>query len=99
VKSVSDLSIEERLAAGASVDDLVAAGVLYDDYDPDNDPDYFFAPLPTEDEIAKDRAEASKCTPMSEEEFEYEIAIGEWYNSGRYLREDPSNKPVRPSEK
>jgi hypothetical protein len=60
---VSDLSIEERLAAGASVDDLVAAGVLYDDYDPDNDPDYFFTPLRPVEEF-------TPGPPMPDEEFE-----------------------------
>ncbi|NJM99192.1 MAG: hypothetical protein HC800_20485, partial [Phormidesmis sp. RL_2_1] len=30
--ATSDLSVEEQLAGGASVDDLVAAGVLYDAY-------------------------------------------------------------------
>lgn len=96
---MSGLSVEEQLAAGASVDGLISAGVLYDDYDPDNDPDYLFTPLPTEEEIARDREKASKCTPMSDEEFEAEIALGDWYNSGRYLMEDPSNKPVLPSER
>lgn len=67
--ATSDLSVEEKLAGGASVDDLISAGVLYDDYDPDNDPAYFFTPLPTEEEIARDRAEASKVPPMSDEEF------------------------------
>lgn len=67
---MSGLSVEEQLAAGASVDDLVSAGVLYDDYDPDNDSAYDFTPLPTEEEIAKDRAISSKCDPMAEEEFQ-----------------------------
>lgn len=67
---MSGLSIEEQLAAGASVDDLVATGVLYDDYDPDNDPDYDFTPLPTEKEIARSLAISSKCDPMAEEEFQ-----------------------------
>jgi hypothetical protein len=62
-KSVSDLSIEERLAAGASVDDLVAAGVLHDDYDPENDPDYFFTPLRPVEEF-------TPGPPMPDEEFE-----------------------------
>jgi hypothetical protein len=61
-KSVSDLSIEERLAAGASVDDLVAAGVLHDDYDPENDPDYDFTPLRPVEEF-------TPGPPMSDEEF------------------------------
>lgn len=88
---MSGLSIEEQLAAGASADDLVATGVLYDDYDPDNDPNYFFTPLRP--------VEVPEMPGMSQEEFEVEMAISDWYNSGRYLREDPSNKPVRSSEK
>ena len=88
--AISDLSVEEQLAGGASVDDLVAAGVLYDDYDPDNDPAYDFTPLPPKKEIPEG-------PPMSEEEFEALMAVGDWYNSGRYLREDPSNKPIVPN--
>ena len=92
--ATSDLSVEEKLASGASVDDLAAAGVLYDDYDPDNDPAYFFSPMPTPEEMATRRAKASEEPPMTEEEFDALIALGDWYNSGRHLREDPSNKPV-----
>ena len=94
--SSSDLSVEEKLASGASVDDLISAGVLYDDYDPDNDPAYFFTSLPTPEEMAARKARASEAPPMSEEQFEAEMALGDWYNSGRYLREDPANKPVVP---
>ena len=61
--ATNDLSVEENLAGGASVDDLVAAGVLSDDYDPDNDPAYDFTPEPTAEEIAGIRAEESKKTP------------------------------------
>ena len=61
--AISDLSVEEQLAGGASVDDLVAAGVLYDDYDPDNDPAYDFTPLPPKKEIPEG-------PPLSEEDFE-----------------------------
>lgn len=86
---MSGLSVEEQLAAGASVDDLVTAGVLYDDYDPDNDPAYFFTPL-------RPKREIPVGPPVSDKEFEALIAIGDWYNSGRYLREDPSNKPALP---
>ncbi len=90
--SMSGLSIEEQLAAGASVDGLIVAGVLYDDYDPDNDPAYDFTPLESLEEIPAG-------PPMSKEEFEAEMALGDWYNSGRYMREDPSNKPVLPNER
>ena len=67
--ATSDLSVEENLASGASVDDLVAAGVLYDDYDPDNNPVYSFAPLPTEEEMAAQKEAATKKPPMSDAEF------------------------------
>jgi hypothetical protein len=60
--SSSDLSVEELLASGADVGDLVSAGVLYDDYDPDNDPDYFFTPLRPVEEF-------TPGPPMSDEEF------------------------------
>ena len=80
--AMSDLSVEEQLAGGASVDDLIAAGVLYDDYDPDNDPAYSFTPAPTAEEIAKQReAVPDSSPPMSEEEFD---ALME--SSSRYSR-------------
>ena len=88
--AISDLSVEEQLASGASVDDLVAAGVLNDDYDPDNDPAYDFTPLPEEGRIPEGPG-------MSKERFDALTAVSDWYNSGRYLREDPSNKPVVPN--
>lgn len=68
--ATSDLSVEENLASGASVDDLVAAGVLYDDYDPDNDPAYDFTPAPTAEEMAEIRAKETRKTPMSGAEFQ-----------------------------
>ncbi len=60
--AVSDLSVEEQLADGAGVDDLIAAGVLYDDYDPDNDPAYLFSAAA----MKKDKLEGPS---ISEEEF------------------------------
>ena len=68
--AMSDLSIEEQLAGGASVDDLIAAGVLYDDYDPDNDPTYSFTPARSLEEIAAEAKQAHKASPMSDAEFE-----------------------------
>ena len=68
--ATSDLSVEEQLSSGASVDDLIAAGVLYDDYDPENDPTWFFTPLPTAEEIAAQREAVTKKPPMSDAEFE-----------------------------
>ncbi len=67
--ATNDLSVEENLAGGASVDDLISAGVLYDDYDPDNNPVYDFTPEPTAAEMAARRVEASKSPPMSDVEF------------------------------
>ena len=67
--ATSDLSVEENLASGASVDDLVAAGVLYDDYDPDNNPVYSFTPERSLEEIAAEAKEAPKKPPMSDAEF------------------------------
>ena len=71
--SASDLSVEEQLAGGASVDNLIAAGVLYDDYDPDNDPAYSFTPLPTEEEMAAQRAAIPEGPPISDAEFQEQM--------------------------
>ena len=59
-------TVEEQLAAGASVDGLVASGDLYDDYDPTSD-DYDFTPL----EPVEERAPGP---PLSDEEFSALIA-------------------------
>ena len=64
--AMSDLSVEEQLAGGASVDDLIAAGVLYDDYDPDNDPAYSFTPEPNMEEY-------TPGPPIPEEEFKAQM--------------------------
>ena len=79
--ATSDLSVEENLAGGASVDDLVAAGVLYDDYDPDNDSGYDFTPERSLEEIAAEAKETPKMPPMSDAEFK---ALLE--SSSRYSR-------------
>ena len=71
--AMSDLSVEEQLAGGASVDDLITAGVLYDDYDPDNDPAYSFTPAPTAEEMDKQRELALNAPPVSEEEFKAQL--------------------------
>ena len=83
--SSSDLSVEEKLASGASVSDLISAGVLHDDYPAGHN-------FTEEEEVAEEKDDGP---PMSDEEFDRLIAIGDWYNSGRYLREDASSKPVR----
>lgn len=62
----SDLSVEEQLAGGASVDDLIEAGVLYDD----PDEGCFFTPEPTEEEMAAKRERAARnCTLTKEEQL------------------------------
>ena len=83
--SSSDLSIEEKLASGASISDLISAGVLHDDYPAGYD-------FTEGEEVVEE--EKYNGPPMSDEEFERLMAIGDWYNSGRYLREDASSKPV-----
>lgn len=86
--ATSDLSVGEQLAGGASVDDLVAAGVLYDDYAPEGDPDYSFTPLeplpdlpdgpPVPEEILTARVNASlRCNRMAEE-YRKNMPIQEW---------------------
>ena len=84
--ATSDLSVEEQLAGGASVDDLVAAGVLYDDYDPDNDPAYNFTPLEPVEEI-------SEGIPMSEEEFQASLAGARWCMEVHRLGKNASPNP------
>ena len=79
--AMSDLSVEEQLAGGASVDDLITAGVLYDDYDPDNDPAYSFTPAPTAEEMAEQREAVTDSPPMSEEEFEARMNQALRYNN------------------
>ena len=83
--ATSDLSVEENLASGASVDDLVAAGVLYDDYDPDNNPVYSFTPERSLEEIAAEAKEAPKASKMSEEEFQAKLR--EHFKHGRMAEE------------
>ena len=66
--ATNDLSVEENLAGGASVDDLVAAGVLSDDYNPDNDSGHDFTPARSLEEIAAEDEAVSKAPSMSKEE-------------------------------
>ena len=86
--AISDLSVEEQLASGASVDDLVAAGVLYDDYDPDNQEEYDFTPLEPVEEIPEG-------PPMSEEAFEALMARARW---GLEVHRLGKNAPPRPPQ-
>jgi len=80
--SRSDLSVEELLAGGADVGALISAGVLHDDYPAGHD--FTEAPEP----------QKYSGPPMSDEEHERNMARLDWYNSGRYLTEDASNRPV-----
>lgn len=83
--ATSDLSVEEQLSGGASVDDLISSGVLYDDYDPDNDPAYSFTPLPTAEEMAKRKAKAPKGAAISEAEFQAQMK--DYFKHGRMAAE------------
>lgn len=71
--STSDLSVEEQLAGGASVDDLISAGVLYDDYDPENNPAYDFTSRLTVVEIAALQKRVPQAPPVSDEEFQADM--------------------------
>lgn len=85
----SDLTVEEQLAAGASTDDLVASGVLSDDYDPDSEY-YDFTPLePVEEHIPG--------PPMSDEEFELALARARWGSEVRRLGKDAPPRPPLPT--
>jgi len=83
--ATSDLSVEEQLSGGASVDDLIAAGVLYDDYDPDNDPASSFTPERSLEEIAAEAKEVPKAPPMSDAEFQADVR--EYFKYGRMAAE------------
>ncbi|MEM6453220.1 MAG: hypothetical protein AAF703_23245 [Cyanobacteria bacterium P01_D01_bin.105] len=81
--ATSDLSVEELLAGGADVDELVSAGVLEDD---DQNTDF------TE---ANPEALKYKGGPvMSDDEFNALMKEDRWYISGRYLTEDAPDKKV-----
>lgn len=86
--ATSDLSVEEKLASGASVDDLVAAGVLHDDYDPDNDPAYDFTPMEPAEVVLQGPG-------MTEEEFEASLARARWCLEARRLGKKAPPRPSR----
>lgn len=82
--SRSDLSVEEKLAGGATVGDLISAGVLHDDY-------------PAGCDFTEEVPEPQKYDgpPMSDEEFEFLIAKAEWGIAVSRLGKDAPPRPVR----
>ena len=91
--ATSDLSVEEQLSSGASVNDLIAADVLYDDYDPDNDPAYSFTPTPTAEEIERREADISESSPISSAEFQAQME--DYFKHGRMAAEYRKNANQR----
>ena len=87
----SDHTIEEKLAGGADVDDLVASGELYDDYDPKNDPDYFFTSM----EDANKRV----IVPMTDEEMKFAEARMLWWDEYRLGKNTTPTPPGYVSKK
>lgn len=83
----TDGTVEEQLAAGASVDDLIASGALYDDYDPTSD-DYDFTPLPSEEDQTPERT-------RSREEIDAWRARMHWFTVQRRLGKDAPPMPPR----
>ncbi|MEO1792683.1 MAG: hypothetical protein AAFR25_10720 [Cyanobacteria bacterium J06629_19] len=84
---ISDLSVEEKLASGASVGDLVAAGVLQDDYDPDSE-EYDFTPLEPVEEIPEGPG-------ISDEEFNASLARTRWFLEMHRSGKNSSQMPPR----
>jgi hypothetical protein len=80
--SRSDLSVEELLASGADVGDLVLAGVVYDDYPAGHE---FTEEVPEE--------EAYDGPPRSQEEIELLKARLRW---GSEVHRLGKNAPPRP---
>ncbi|EDX82581.1 hypothetical protein S7335_1285 [Synechococcus sp. PCC 7335] len=81
-----DLSVEEQLAGGADVDELISSGALYDDYDPKNDDGYFF----TSQEDAAKRV----IVPMNEEEVALAEARADWWHE--FYRCGKNDSPMPP---
>ena len=81
--SSSDLSVEELLASGADVGDLVSAGVLHDDY-------------PAGHDFTEEMPEPQKYEgpPMSDEEYELLIAKAKWGIAVSRLGKDAPPRPV-----
>ncbi|MEL6353281.1 MAG: hypothetical protein AAFR58_16240 [Cyanobacteria bacterium J06627_28] len=68
--AASDLSVEEKLAGGASVDDLIDAGVLH----VDDEEGCCFTPETTPEELAALRANFTPGPPMPHEAFLASVA-------------------------
>ncbi len=83
--SSSDLSVEEKLASGASISDLISAGVLHDDYPAGHD-------FTQEREVAEE--EKYDGPPPSDEEFERLIAGAQWCLDVHRLGKDAPPRPV-----
>lgn len=81
--SSSDLSVEELLASGADVGDLVSAGVLHDDY-------------PAGHDFTEEEPEPQKYDgpPRTEEETRRLIERLKWNITARRLGKDAPPRPV-----
>lgn len=85
--SSSDLSVEEKLAAGASVSDLISAGVLYDDYPAGHE-------FTTEEDVAERDRENASLPAMSDEEFDLLKRRLEWGIDVHRLGKDAPPRPI-----
>ena len=84
--SSSDLSVEEKLAAGASVDDLISAGVLHDDYPAG----YEFT---TAEDVAERERQIAFQSPPSSEEIDLLKRRLRWGGEVHRLGKDASPRP------
>lgn len=85
--SSSDLSVEEKLAAGASASDLVSAGVLHDDYPAGHK-------FTTEEEVAEREKQFASLPPLSDEEIELLKRRLKWASDVHRLGKDAPPRPV-----
>ena len=81
--ATSDLSVEELLAGGADVDELVSAGVLEDD---DQNTDFA--------EVDPEAGKYKGGPVMSDEEFDTLLNRVKWFASKRYLTENAPDRTV-----
>ena len=81
--SSSDLSVEEKLASGASISDLISAGVLHDDYPAGHD----F----TEEVVEEEEYDGP---PMSQEDIDSLKARLRWGIDVHRLGKDAPPRPV-----
>ena len=82
--SSSDLSIEEKLASGASISDLISAGVLHDDYSAGHD-------FTEEEEVVEEEYDEP---PMSQEDIDSLKARLRWGIDVHRLGKDAPPRPV-----